>query len=208
MVVRLTQEDRDRLSAAVATAEGQTSAEIVLAVNQACDDYSGPSLLWAAAAGFVFAGGLALLFPDMHIRVAFALTGAVALLAALVLHLPDVRLALAPKDAKREHAARAARTHFATHVAGRTAGSNGLLIFVALAERYVEIIPEAGIARAIPEATWTNIVAELLAEVGRGNLVGGLADAVTKSATVLTPVFPHRPDDKDELPNGIIFNER
>ncbi len=208
MVVRLTQEDRDRLSAAVTAAEDQTSGEIVLAVNQACDDYTAPPLLWAAGIGFLVAGALALLHPDMHIRVAFAVSGGTALLAALILQLPDLRLALVSRATKRANAARAAREHFAANVAGRTSAANGLLIFVALAEHYVEIIPERSIAQAVPESTWTNIVAELLVEAGRKNLTGGLADAVTKCAAVLAPVFPTSPGDKDEIPNGIIFNER
>ena len=207
MVAKLAEADRDRLGTAVAAAEGQTSAEIVLVVNQACDDYGTAPWIWAAAVGFLFAGSLAVFFPDMHVRVAFLMTSVVVLVATLVLHLPALRVALTPAPVKRDQAARAAREHFASQVAGRTAGANGLLIFVALSEHYVEIIPDAGIARVIPESIWTDIIAALLDQVRRGHLAQGLCDAVTKCTAVLVPAFPPHRNDKDEIPNGIIFNE-
>ena len=43
----------------------------------------------------------------------------------------------------------------------------------------------------------------VIQEIGCKNFVGGLADAVTKCAAVLIPVFPHRPGDKDEIPDYV-----
>ena len=73
-------------------------------------------------------------------------------------------------------------------------------------------LSRARLALALSLSAWrarieAAVRAPLLAEVARGELVGGLADAVAKCAVALTPDFPHRPDDKDEIPNGIIFNE-
>jgi putative membrane protein len=205
MVNRLTPAQMERLGNAVTAAERTTGAEIVLVVAAACDEYAVYPLLWATAIAFVFFGGLAFLWPLMHVRFAFLCTGLVCLFLAVALHWRPLRLWLVPAHAKHDHAVRSAAAHFATHVAGRTSAANGLLIFVALAERYVEIIPEAGISREIPAGAWTAVVTELLDEIGRGRLVDGLEAAIARCAQVLAPAFPHRPGDRNEIPDAVVF---
>ena len=203
-MVALSPEDKQRLDAAVAAAERQTGAEIVLAVADVCDDYAAYPLLWAFALGFLFAGGLALGWPETHVRFAFLGVGAFVLAVGLPLHWRPLRLLLVPRAIEQEQAARAAAAHFAAHVGGRTANANGLLIFVALGEHYVEIIPEAAIRQAIPETTWAEIVADMLADVKQGRLVDGLEKAVARCAAVLAGPFPCKPDDRNEIGDAVV----
>jgi putative membrane protein len=205
MVNSLAAADKARLGAAVAAAEKQTRADIVLAVTEACDDYAAYPLAWAIVPAFIAAGAMALLWPHIHVRFAFLCTGMILIISALLLHWPKLRGALVPSGIKHHHAQRAARLHFAEHVAGRTVEGTGLLIFVAIAEHYVEIIPDTGIARVIPENAWAAIIGNLVAEIGRGSLADGLSKTVENCAVVLAASFPRRDDDKSQIEDAVIY---
>lgn len=201
-MVKLTQSERDDLERAVADAEARTSAEIVLSVAEACDDYRVYTLPYAALLGFLVLGGLALMMPDLHVRMAFIATGVATLLAAFVLQWQPLRLRTVPRTARDAAAERFAHMEFAALVAGRTSAANGLLIFVALAEHHAEIVPEPELAARIPQAAWQKIMDDLTAALAAGRTAAGLKAAIIACGDAAAAVFPPVAGDRDELPNA------
>ena len=202
-MVALTPNDRTRLQDAVAAAEQRTSAEIVLAVAEVSDDYRTYPLLFSAACGFICAGVIAVLWPEMPVRMAFVFTGAVIFVALLLSHWAPLHIILVPGGVRQKTAAALAQTEFAERVAGRTARANGLLIFIALGERYVTIIPEHGLRRLVPEAAWQAIIADLVKDVGAGRLADGLATAIGACATILAAKCPPGADNANEIDDSV-----
>lgn len=200
-MVTLSTTEREELERAVAAAEARTSAEIVLSVAEICDDYRLYTLPYAAVFGLLLFGGLALFVPDLHVRMAFLATSAAAFLAAVALQWRPLRLLAVPRLVREETAERLAQAEFAALVAGRTSAANGLLIFIALAERHAEIVADTGLAGRVPQETWRKIMDDLVAELAAGRVMTGLCAAVEACAAAAAAVFPAVPGDRDELSN-------
>ena len=191
--------DHTRIEAKIAAAESRTGAELAVAVALASDSYAAFSVLWAASLALV-AGGVALVaFPAIDAATLFAVVSALFVGLGLALHLPPLRVLLAPAKSKLAHARRLALVQFATLVQGRTQGNVGVLVFISLAERHAEILVERGIADVVPAAAWQGIVDRLVAEIRAGRLADGLAGAIDAAAALLAPHFPRGAADRNEI---------
>jgi len=90
---------------------------------------------------------------------------------------------------------------FATLGMWDTAGNNGVLIYVLLADRSVEFIADRGIAQHIPAAEWTVLVRAVEARFAAAEPVEACCQAVRGVAQQLARHFPSAGGDRDELPN-------
>ncbi len=203
MISKLTDEERNRIELAVAAAETRTCAEFGVVVAGASDDYAPFPLLWAGLLALVSGGVIAAAAPMTSLSLSFMIQAGVFIAAGLLLHLKGVRPRLAPAALQRAYAARMAQLQFASLVNARTRGDIGLLIFVSLAERHVEIVVDDGIAARIPQAAFQGIVAEFIRDVHRGRLADGFIAAIEGCTLLLERHFPARPDEPDEISNKV-----
>src|SRR5262245_23483275 len=81
----LTQEERTRIHEAVAVTEGRTSAVFALVIVPVSDRYALFPAVWAAVLALLATGVVALLWPDLGIRIGFVID--VAVFASLLLAL-------------------------------------------------------------------------------------------------------------------------
>jgi putative membrane protein len=202
-MVGFTPQEHARLEHAVAEAEQQTSAELVLSVAEAADDYEAFALLGAGVAGVLALTVLAIFWPDSHVRFAVMVASGAAVVVGLILQWQPLRVAVVPASIRAGTAARLARLQFADSVAGRTKAANGLLIFVSVAEHHIEILPDRGIAAKIPESTWQGIISHLPAEVQRAGLADSLVGVVKACTEALAQAFPYQAGDVNEIPNAV-----
>jgi putative membrane protein len=79
-----------------------------------------------------------------------------------------------------------------------------VLLFVSEAERYVEILADAGIAQKVPRETWEAAVTALTREIKAGRPADGFVAAIGLCAKVLAEHFPPGAINRDELPNAIV----
>lgn len=196
--------DKDRVQAAIAAAEKDTSAEIVIAVTDVSENYAAYPALWAAVTAFLAVGGIALLWPDSHVRFAFAAGGSLGLVLWLILLATPFGLALVPATAKIRAARGLAHIEFAERVAGRTAKANGILIFVALKERHIEIVPDAGFAARIGDGAWGTVVAAMTAALREGRVTDGIVAGIEASARIAAQVFPFDAGDRNEIADAVV----
>ena len=201
--MQLLPDEQSRIEAAVTAAEARTSAEFALAVAQAADRYEAYPLLWAGLAALVTGGVIATLHPAIGIGMAFAIQAIVFVCAGILLHLPMLRPLLAPAGVRREEAAKLARLQFAALVQRRTEGRAGLLLFVSLAEKHIEILVDRAIDERIPEADWRAIIDGFAARIRKRELADGFIEAVGRCTDLLEREFPIQPGDQDELPNRV-----
>ena len=82
-----------------------------------------------------------------------------------------------------------------------TAHSNGVLIYVLLADRAVEIVADRAIAAHIPAAEWAALCAEVAERFRQGDAAAGCCLAVRGVAQRLARHFPAAEGDGNELPN-------
>lgn len=203
--MKLSADEQSRIEAAVAAAEARTSAELALVLAQVADGYEAWPALWAALLALLAGGVLSLVQPALDATHVFGAQIAVLVAAGLALHLPRVRPLLAPPSLRREEAAKLARLQFAAVVQRRTAQRIGVLLFVSLAERHIEILVDRAIGERIPEQAWNGVVEGFAAKLRDGRLADGFVEATERCATLLEKEFPLLPGDRDELPNRVTF---
>jgi len=203
MMRKLSAEERNRIEAAVTAAETRTSAEFAVVVARASDDYAPFPLLWAGLLALVTGGVIAIAGPMTSVSLGFAIQAGVFIAAGLLLQLKNLRPRLAPPATQREYAARLAKLQFASLVNERTHGDVGVLLFVSLAERYVEILIDNGIAARIPQTAFQNIIDAFINEVHQGRIAAGFIAAIEACAGILEQHFPARPEEPDEIANKV-----
>jgi uncharacterized membrane protein len=82
-----------------------------------------------------------------------------------------------------------------------TAQNNGVLIYVLLADRVVEIVADRGIAALVPQAEWDALCREIERQFRAGRFMEGSVAAVQSVGRLLARHFPAQRHDADELPN-------
>ena len=88
-----------------------------------------------------------------------------------------------PTAVKRRRAGRLAREQFFAQGLHLTRARTGVLIFVSVAEHYVEIIADQGIDALVPPGTWDKAVADFVGQVRAGHIAEGFLAASPWSAT-------------------------
>ena len=200
----LNEAERARLRDAVAAAEAGTTGEIFVVVAEASDDYRFIPLLWATLAALVVPLPLVFL-TTLPASTIFAMQLAGFIILALVLSWPAVRPRVVPARVKHGRAHALAVQQFLAHGLQMTEARTGALIFVSLAERYAEVVADAGIAAQVDQPEWDGVIAALVGEVRGGRLAEGLAAAVAGVGTVLARHFPAQAGDRNELANEVIL---
>jgi uncharacterized membrane protein len=82
-----------------------------------------------------------------------------------------------------------------------TAQNNGVLIYLLLADRVVEIVADRGIATRIPQSEWDEVCREMERYYREGRFGEGSVAGVRGVGSLLARHFPGRRRDADELPN-------
>jgi len=80
-----------------------------------------------------------------------------------------------------------------------TEHNNGVLIYVLLADRDVEIIADRGYAGKISDAEWTQVCHEIEKSFSRSNFERGVLDGIAAVSALIAPHYPAV--DRDELSN-------
>jgi len=82
-----------------------------------------------------------------------------------------------------------------------TEENSGILIYVQLADRRVEILADRGIAARVPQAEWDMICRDMEAAFKRGDYRGGALAAIGKAGELLAEHFPAATANPNELPD-------
>lgn len=204
-MLRFSADDKARITAAIHAAEKNTSGEFVAVVARASDHYVFVPLIWSAVLALLFPGACLLVgwherwvhLYQIQLLIFIALT-------VLLLSVPGLHLPLVPTRVKHAHASRMARAQFYEQGVQLTAHHCGVLFFVSLAERYVEIVADKGIHEKLGEAHWQGIVEAFVAQVRQGRVVDGFVAAIGACGAAMAAHYPPDPGDTSELSDGLI----
>lgn len=203
--IPLSEAGRARIAAAIRLAEQPTSGEIVVLVAARSGLYRSVGLALALVLSLIAPWPL-IVFTELSAAWIALIQVAVAALALLATLSERVRLAFVPRAIRRARAHEAARREFLGRGLTQTKARTGVLIYVACAERYAEIVADSGVRASVPDATWHGSVERLLAAAGRDDLAEGLIGAVEEVGEILARALPGGPHE-DELPNRVIVIE-
>ncbi len=200
---------RSKVTLAIKKAELLTSGEIVVVAAHESDDYIHVPIHIAAACALAVPFVLPFLsrfFPWSAVSLAwvFAAQLIVFIVAALVLSLPFLRYYTTPGRLMRKYAHRNAATQFLAVNTHGTGGRTGVLIFVSLLERYVEVIGDTAIAKKVSKADWQKIVDQMLPLLRERKTTDALILGVERCGKMLAQHFPAGSENPNELPDHFI----
>jgi uncharacterized membrane protein len=84
-----------------------------------------------------------------------------------------------------------------------TEQNNGVLVYLLLAERAIEVVADRGLARRVPAGEWAAMVKRMSSAFTDGRFEDGLTQALEEVSALLVRHFPLAPgaDDRNELPD-------
>ena len=87
-----------------------------------------------------------------------------------------------------------------------TEHNNGVLVYLLLAERRIEIVADRGLQRCASAQDWQAVVSRLSTRLRDGDFEGGLTQALEEVSALLVQHFPQAPDSPEvnELPDLIV----
>jgi len=85
----------------------------------------------------------------------------------------------------------------------RTARRNGVLIYVAIEDRKLAVIGDAGVHERVAPDYWQGLSGTLVAHFREGRPRDGLVTAIREVGEELRRHFPRAPDDRDELSDEV-----
>jgi putative membrane protein len=97
-----------------------------------------------------------------------------------------------------------AMQQFFAHGLHRTERRTGVLIFAAVAERYAEIVADAGIDSKVTPQVWAAAIDALIEGIKQGRPADGFVAAIERCGRVLAEHFPPGALKRDELPNRLV----
>lgn len=204
-MIKFNDQDRARITAAIHAAEQNTSGEFVAVVARQSDHYILLPLLWAAILALLVPGILLLLPQTLTFDRVYQIQLLVFIvLAVLLLFVPELHLRFIPDHIKHARASRLAKAQFYLQGVHITRDHSGVLFFVSLAERYVEIVADRGIHEKLGDARWQDIIHIFLEPVRRGEVVDGFVAAISACGEAMRTHYPPDPEAGDELSDGLI----
>jgi putative membrane protein len=220
---KLSEADKEKVSAAIAAAEAKSGGEIVAVETPISDPYHDVALHWALVPLFAVLAWAAwrptalvwwydFLFggwsPDPTMSQLLTLLMFFAALkftvALLILKWMPLRLLLTPAATKHRRVRRRAIAIFQAAAAGRTTGRTGILIYLSLAERRAEIIADEAILKVTDDHTWGEAMSALIENVREGRPGDGICAAIERIGVVLSEHFPRSKEDVNEIPDRLI----
>lgn len=199
----LTEAEKAALTAQIAAAERESGGEIITVIANSSDDYRFFPILWAALIALAVPGVMLLIdvltsntgwtSPADAVTPADNLFGSsiyaiqvlVFLFLAVVLQWGPVRGLLVPRSIKTLRASRHARAQFIAQQVHWTSHRSGILVFVSVAEKHVDIIVDRTIGEITDDSLWQSIVAGFVSKVRDGQVAEGFSVTVDACKQVL-----------------------
>ncbi len=200
-------EEQQRIADAVTQAEKSTSGEIVPLILPQADDYQSCRCHTGALLALAVATMWLWLQPGTPYWGIALLLCATYIVTQLVLKLfPPLLHLLVAKDEMSYHVDVKAHSSFVRYGLHHTRDETGILILICLFERRIQILADRGINSKVDPKQWEEIVAIITSGLRTNKTpqaCDALCQAITKCGELLTPLFPIKDDDTNELPNII-----
>lgn len=202
--MNITNKDKELIKSIIREAELKTSGEIVPVILSKSDFYP--------AAHFRLALFFALLFSvltynfydfdDSIVIIWSQIPGMI--IGYLLAYIPFFkRFASTSSEMQEEVYQRAVEVFHQSNVS-KTKDRTGIMIFISLLERRVEVMADSGISTKLPEDYWQDIVTKLIANIRQGRTISGLSESISECGQKLIEFFPIQSDDENEICDELI----
>lgn len=221
--IKLNEKDLARIDSAVKEAESKTSGEIRTALIKESYDYASSELLFSLIGGFIYFmvmlffvdnvnTWLSGVFWDYNINYLILFYGvstfSVIGLLYIISNWSFVDRLIVPRSKMQEKVHHRALRHFVESGVSQTRDRTGILIFISLLERRVEILADRGISEYISNERWNELVEHIIEGIRSGKVVDNLIDTINQCGDILKEHFPIKEDDENELSDQLEILEK
>ncbi len=84
---------------------------------------------------------------------------------------------------------------------------NGVLLYLAVKDRQLALFGDKGIHERLGAAYWQSAVKKMIAAFGGKQYAAGIENCVIEIGAALVEQFPYHNEDKNELPDDIVFGK-
>lgn len=196
---------RRQTTEAIRRLESTTSAEVVVVVRLQSSHHRAADL--TAGALVSFASLLVLLFSPAPVALEVLpldVAASFAIGALLATRSPWVERVLTPARERRRQVHAGACAAFVDHKIGRTRGRTGILVYVSLLERAVEVVADVGVDPATLGPPWTEALAALERALSPRPDLARFLETLSALGPVLGRVLPRSADDRNELNDEVL----
>lgn len=189
--------------AAVEAVEAQTAAEVVIALRRSSGRYQDADYLAGALLSLVTLA-LVLLVPRTFSPWALLVDVLLGFVIGVVLsaYLATVRRSLTAQARRRRQVRDAARVAFVDLGVSRTRWRLGVLVYLSIFERDLEVVPDVGVDVSALGEDWPRAIAAMRDAVGRLDFEAFRA-ATLALGPILGRVHPRQAGDVNELPDEV-----
>jgi len=191
----------DVLLQCVKEIESGTDAEIVIVVRARSGSYRHADYLFGALIAFL--GLLLLLFLPVNFHTYWVPVDIAILFALgvyLSAHSSSLRRCLTSNKFRKEAVRTGAAAMFYEAGIANTNAEMGVLVYLSLLERRLELIADRGVLKAVLSLLWNQRLSELR-EVGRQPEPDSFLDALRKLGALLAEHVPATGENPNELPD-------
>lgn len=191
------------MTEAVRSVEACSCAEMVVEVRDRSGSYAHADSRFGALFAFVtlvtalFAPSV---FAPVWVAVDTVIAYGVGLLISRGSHV--IRRSMTTRSDRERKVHTAAAATFIDRGIAKTQRSTGMLVYLSLLERRIELIADRGILDAVPSLEWNQLAESIR---GRRATQSTLVDVLHALQPLLLRYAPNQPGDHDELSNELIF---
>lgn len=201
----LTSDEQETLINCVKDVESRTSGEIVPVIASESYEYPRAAHLGGLILAILSGIGISMLLgrEDMWVFLALFMA-AYVIFSRLLSMVPAMKKPFISKREMHEEVKEAAVTSFYLNGLHRTRDLTGIIIYVSVFERSVQILADKGINDKVDPQVWDDVVAMITSGIKAGKPGEALCKGVERCGELITEHFPIKHDDTDELPNLIV----
>jgi len=197
-------EAQKKVESAIASVESKTAAEIVVTVRHDSGRYRAADLLVGAVAGFsalFFYVYHPTTFTDDLVPPAILLLSVVA--TFLCAQTSELKRWLTRRSELEENVRRAALSEFHEQRISVTRDRTGILVYVSLLEKIVEVVPDVGVDAQRLGEDGARALMKIRESVKTGG-VPALIEGLEQLGKNLERTLPRAEDDVNELPDRVV----
>lgn len=210
----ISESDQTRIKAAVARAEGKTAGEVMPVIARRSSVYPAPEWRGAAVGAVLGAVLMALLWAPSRAWadggiVEYLMPVAVSLISGisayfLVNIIPPLERLLTTKLEINSAITDAVFREFMVNNLSETRDRSGVLIYISLFERRVQILADSGINQKVEPSAWKEFADAIAAGIREGKMSDALCASIDDMGDLLADYFPVKDDDTNELGDLVI----
>ena len=219
----LNEEDVKNIGKAVKKAEKNTSGEIATAFINESDDYAKYELFFALIIGFIYFAILLMFsgkvedaiqnlfwsYTSNYLIMFYGFSTFIVIsIFYFIANISQIDRLIVPKKVMEEKVKNRATRYFVESGVYETRDRTGILIFISVLERRIELIADSGINEKIAQSKWNDIVTHIINGVKDKKLSNNLIEAIDECGKLLSKYFPIKEDDENELVNEINILEK